>query len=168
MLTQRHLMWVTVAAVVLGLGLAGFLVVRPQQAPARDVIRAAQTAVAGAITIDPNVGETFTPAPPSADPALTAGQAWAAYTKVDTSYRNSAIPANVSAHLGFLTLPVGPVGPGGSEVYTAHNELVYGYSWHNCPASRNPKVQELPPNPCIEWNFLNANTGHQIDETWQF
>lgn len=168
MLTKRHMLWAAVAAVVLGLGLAVFLVVRPQQAPGRAVTRTAHAAVAGAITIDPNVGETFTPAPPSAAPALTAEQAWAAYTKVDTSYRNPAIPVNVTAHLGFLTLPVGPVGPGGSEVYTAHQELVYGYSWHNCPASRNPNVQTLPPNPCIEWNFLDANTGHQIDETWQF
>ncbi len=119
------------------------------------------------IVIDPHVGETFTPATPGAAPALTAQQAWAAYTRVDTSYSNSAIPPNVIAHLGFLTLPVGSVGPGGSEAYTAHNELVYGYSWHNCPASRNPKVPKLPPNPCIEWNFLNANTGQQVDETWQ-
>jgi len=70
--------------------------------------------------------------------------------------------------IGLLTLPIGPSGPNGSEIYTVHNQLVYGYSWHQCPASRNPKVKKLPPNPCIEWLFLNANTGYQIDETFQF
>jgi hypothetical protein len=136
--------------------------------PAR--VRAhAAPALTATITIDPHIGETFAPAPAGARPALTAQQAWAKYTQADNGYeRGSAIPANVTAHLGLLTLPIGPVGPGGSEAYTARKELVYGYSWHQCPASRNPDVQELPPNPCIEWNFLNANTGHQIDETWQF
>ena len=107
------------------------------------------------ITIDPAIGETFAPAPAGAEPALTAQQAWAKYTHVDRSYRNPAIPSDVTTHLGLLTLP-----------YTAHNELVYGYSWHSCPASRNPRVKKLPSNPCIEWNFLNASTGQQIDETW--
>ena len=123
--------------------------------------------VTGTIIIDPTIGEIFAPAPASARPALTAEQAWARYTRVDRSYRRSAIPSNMTAHLGLLTLPLGPSGPGGSEAYTAHNELVYGYSWHNCPVSRNPRVKKLPSNPCIEWNFLNANTGQQIEETWQ-
>jgi hypothetical protein len=47
------------------------------------------------------------------------------------------------------------------------NELMYGYSWHSCPASHNPRVQKLPSNPCIEWNFLNVSTGRQIDDTTQ-
>jgi hypothetical protein len=125
------------------------------------------SAVPATITIDPQVGETFAPAPSSAAPAMTAQQAWAAYTQVNTSYSDSAIPSTVTVQLGLLTLPLGSTGPGGSEAYAAQNELVYGYSWHSCPASRNPNVQTLPPNPCIEWNFLDANTGRQIDETWQ-
>jgi hypothetical protein len=125
------------------------------------------TDVSTTITIDPSVGETFAPPPADASPALTAAQAWAAYTQVDTSYGSSQIPANVSVELGLLTLPLGPSGANGSENYTADNELVYGFSWHNCPASRNPKAQTLPPNPCVEWNFLDANSGSQIDETWQ-
>lgn len=124
-------------------------------------------AVTATITIDPATGETFAPPPASAKPALTAQQAWAKYTQADRSYRSPAIPANMTAHLGLLTLPLGPSGPGGSEAYTAHNELVYGYSWHSCPVSRNPRVKKLPPNPCTEWNFLNASTGQQIDQTWQ-
>jgi hypothetical protein len=116
------------------------------------------------ITIDPFVRETFGPAPASARPALTARQAWAMYTKVNTSYKTSAIPSNITVYLGLLTLPTGP---NGSGPYTAHNELAYGYSWHSCPVSRNPRVKRLPANPCREWNFLDANTGRQIDETWQ-
>src|SRR5712691_6038945 len=123
--------------------------------------------VTATVTIAPDIGETLAPAPASARPALTAQQAWAKYTHHDASYRKAAIPSNVTVHLGLLTLPLGPSGPGGSEAYTAHNELVYGFSWHSCPASRNPRVRKLPPNPCIQWNFLNANTGHQIDDTWQ-
>jgi hypothetical protein len=61
-----------------------------------------------------------------------------------------------------------PTGPDGTGPYTAHNELAYGYSWLSCPHSTNPRVKKLPPNPCREWNFLNANTGRQIVETWQF
>jgi hypothetical protein len=125
------------------------------------------SAVTATITVDPQVGETFAPAPADAAPALTAQQAWANYTQVDTSYSDSAIPSNVTVQLGLLTLPLGPEGPGGAKAYTAQNQLVYGYSWHNCPASRNPNMQTLPPNPCIEWNFLDASTGRQIDETWQ-
>ncbi len=124
-------------------------------------------AVTATITIAPDVGETFAPAPASARPALTAQQAWAQYTHHDASYRKATIPSTVTVHLGLLTLPLGPSGPGGSEAYTARDELVYGYSWHSCPVSVNPRVRKLPPNPCIQWNFLNANTGHQIDDTWQ-
>jgi hypothetical protein len=149
-----------------GLLAAGCGTPPPAAAPAVLAVTATP-AVTAAITIDPDVGETFAPAPAGARPALTAQQAWARYTKVDTSYRHSAMPLNVTARLGLLTLPDGPAGPGGSEAYTVRNELVYGYNWHSCPASRNPRVEQLPPSPCIEWIFLNADTGRQIDQTWQ-
>ena len=119
------------------------------------------------VTIDPQIGETFSPAPAGARPALTAQQAWARYARLDPRDKNDAMPANVRVRLGLLTLPVGPAGPGGAELYTARNELVYGYSWHSCPMSMSPLMQALPPNPCIQWNFLNADTGRQIDDTWQ-
>ena len=123
--------------------------------------------VSSPVTIDPNVGEVFAPARAGALPAMTAQQAWAAYTKVDASDTSSAIPAGVNVHIGLLTLPLGPSDANGSEAYMANHKLVYGFSWHSCPASRNPKEPTLPRNPCIEWNFLDANTGKQIDETWQ-
>jgi hypothetical protein len=124
-------------------------------------------AVTSTITIAPDIGEVLAPAPASAKPALTAQQAWAEQTHHHVNYRKATIPSNITVHLGLLTLPIGPSGPGGAETYTAHNQLVYGFSWHSCPVSMNPKVRKLPRNPCIQWDFLNANTGHQIDETWQ-
>lgn len=123
--------------------------------------------VTSTITIAPDIGEVLAPAPISARPALTAQQAWAEQTHHHANYRKAVIPPNVTVHLGLLTLPLGPAGPGGAETYTAHNQLVYGFSWHSCPVSRNPKVRKLPRNPCVQWDFLNANTGHQIDDTWQ-
>jgi hypothetical protein len=123
--------------------------------------------VQNTITIDTSVGETFAPPPEGASPAMTAQQAWATYTKVDTSYSTSEIPSNVSVSLGLLTLPLGPSGPNGTEAYTARDVLTYGFSWHNCPVSRNPRAPSPQSNPCIEWNFINADTGQQIDDTWQ-
>lgn len=129
----------------------------------------AVSALAATITIDPHAGEIFAPAPAGAKAALTARQAWGRYTRADNGYKHySPIPSNVTVHIGLLTLLIGPTGSNGQLAYAAHNQLVYGYSWHQCPASRNPEVKKLPPNPCIEWLFLNANTGHQIDETFQF
>lgn len=118
-----------------------------------------------AATVPLTGGATFGPAPTSARPVLAPKQVWAGYVKVDTSYRGSPIPANV--RLGLLTLPVGPIGSGGSQVYLAHNELVYGYSWHQCPQSQGPTGSTVPANPCIAWNFISATTGRQIVETWQ-
>jgi hypothetical protein len=125
-------------------------------------------AVTSTITIDPELGETFAPPAASAAPAMTAQQAWAAYTQVNTSYSTPAIPSEVTVQLGLFTLPLGPSGPNGTEAYTAHDELAYGFSWHSCPVSRNPNEKTFPANPCVEWNFLDANTGHQIQEGWQW
>lgn len=122
--------------------------------------------VPSTITIDPNLGEIFAPPPEATAPAMTAEQAWAAYGKIDTA-AGTKIPPDVSVSLGLFTLPLGPSGSNGTEAYTAHNILTYGYSWHSCPTSRNPKVKRLPASPCIEWLFLNANTGQQIDNTGQ-
>lgn len=124
---------------------------------------------AATMTVDLGEGAKFAPAPAGANPALTPQQAWARYiksTRVDASERSLAIPRNVAARLGVLTMPIGPMGRHGTTTYLAHNELVYGYSWHRCPQSQAPGGT-LPPNPCIEWNFLNASTGAQIVETWQ-
>ncbi|HEY3958176.1 MAG TPA: hypothetical protein VGM53_32830 [Streptosporangiaceae bacterium] len=120
-----------------------------------------------AIVIDPHVGETFARASASAAPRLTAQQAWARFAHHLRSNR-TAIPAEVHVRLGLLTLPIGPTGPGHSESYTAHNELTYGYSSPpgGCPTI-NPRLVAPPNARCIPWTFLNANTGKQIDSTYQ-
>ncbi len=122
----------------------------------------------GAVTVHLTGGARFAPAPAGAKPTLTPQQAWARYVKVNTSYHSSAIPrAVVSVRLGLLTLPIGRLGPQGTESYLAHNKLVYGYSSHQCPQSQGPPGSTAPPNPCIEWNFLSASTGRQIVDTYQ-
>ncbi len=119
------------------------------------------------IVIDPQAGEKFTPPSARAAPALTPQEAWGKFMRRISNTKPPRIPANVSVQLGLLTLPIGPIGRHGTEKYAAHNELVYGYSWHSCPVSMNPNHPKLLANPCIEWNFIDANTGRQIDLTWQ-
>jgi hypothetical protein len=160
---------VIIGAVVLAALAAGVIVARFQETPAKATTATPGTAT---ITIDPSVGETFAPPPPSAQPGVTAQAAWAQYAALNGS-NVTTIPASVTVQLGLLTLPTGPAGaPGTSDLptsngesYTALNQLVYGYSWHQCPAS----TLTPPPanNPCIEWLFLDASTGQQIDQTWQ-
>lgn len=121
-------------------------------------------AVRKTITIDPQVGETFAPAPQSAKPRLTARQAWARYMRKLGYPHHTALPSFIHAQLGLLTLPTGP---GGTGPYTTHDELTYGYSTPSGCVTRNPRVI-FPRNArCIRWEFLNANTGRQIDGTWQ-
>ena len=81
-------------AVVLGVLAAGVLVARLQQVPARAAT--AHRAVPATITIDPQIGETFAPAPSSATPRLTAQQAWQRYAEQAHSSR-ATIPSFVTA-----------------------------------------------------------------------
>ncbi len=129
--------------------------------------------MATTVTIDSNIGETFAPAPQDAAPKLTAEQAFAQQRR-----RNGRgvipIPSGVTVKLGLLTIPAGPTNPHTGHVvtkdgiaYAALNELAWGYSWHWCPMSRNPAVAGRVPGPCTRWNFLDANTGREIDEAWQ-
>jgi len=130
-------------------------------------VTATAAAVTRVIVIDPQAGEKFTPPFAKASPALTPQAAWGKFMRRISSPKSLRIPANVSVQLGLLTLPIGPIGRHGAEKYAARNELVYGYSWHSCPVSMNPNHPKLSASPCIEWNFLDANTGRQIDLTWQ-
>jgi hypothetical protein len=151
---------IIIAAVILAVLVASFFLARPTNSPAR---AGTANSIASTVTIDPTVGETFAPPPPSAVAGMTAQDAWTHYAAQNGSDATT-IPSGVSVQLGQLTLPDGP-GPDGSMRYTANNELAYGYNWHSCPASTL-----TPPSdndPCIEWLFLDANTGQQIDQTWQ-
>jgi hypothetical protein len=181
-MTKRRARWPVIVVTVLGLATAVVLALRQQQAPARATTHAA---AGKSITINAkdktvrNIGPgaTFAPAPSSADPALTAQQAWEKYADQAGSAEKS-IPRSVTARLGLLTWPVGPAGlPGEAgmtisdgEAYSSFNQLVYGYSWHECPMySLGPGMTPPPPNstPCIAWLFLHANTGNMIYQTWQ-
>ena len=71
------------------------------------------------VTIDPQAGETFAPAPATAAPKLTAQQAWARYAARHGS-SVTALPSGVRVRLGLLTLPTGPQ-PDGTTAYTAHH-----------------------------------------------
>jgi len=128
---------------------------------------------AATVTIDPNIGETFAPAPHDAAPKLTAEHAFAQQRR-----RNGRtvipIPAGVTVRLGLLTILAGRTNPHTGHVvtkdgiaYAALNELAWGYASHWCPMSRNPQRPGRVKGPCTRWNFLDANTGREIDENWQ-
>ena len=120
--------------------------------------------MAKTITIDSQSGMILAPAPASARPRLTARQAWAHYMRQLGYPRHTALPLRIRARLGLFTLPTGP---GGTEPYTARNELVYGYSSPVECTTRNPRVM-FPRNArCVAWDFLDANTGNQIVSTEQ-
>jgi hypothetical protein len=128
------------------------------------------------IVIDPAVGDTFAPAPAAAAPALTAAQAWAQYAKVNGG--SATIPSSLTAQLGLVSVPVGPANGDPDQAglatsngiaYLALNELAYGYSSPpgSCPMSRNPKVEGPIGKSCVDWTFVDANTGQLIEATSQ-
>lgn len=167
---------------VLGLLAIGLLALMLPQGPVRAATRRTVSSTAASfatITINRNPGMMLAPAPSSAAPALTAQQAWRRYARSARSHRTS-IPAGVTARLGLFTLPVGTADNpaivagadngltiSGDEAYSSLNQLVYGYSWHSCPLIAGGPGMSTPPSPCIEWLFLEANTGRMIVETWQ-
>ncbi len=125
------------------------------------------TAVPATITIDPDVGETFAPPPGNAAPSLTAAQAYTRWRQ-QVGGDGTAIPGDATVQLGLLTLPVGPdCGAECSKLtikngiaYTALNELVYGYA---TPCS--PEAAASADVSCLDWTFLAAGTGKEIDKT---
>lgn len=126
------------------------------------------------IMINPQGGETFGPAPASATPKLTAQQAWARYMHHPADSR-AGIPSGVHARLGLFTLQVGPaklpvpndLPKAGGKAYSALDELAYGYSSPSACVTINPRLVAPPDAHCVFWTFLNANTGQQIDSTFQ-
>jgi hypothetical protein len=146
MTRQRNpLIGALIALAVLGVGFPATGCSTPVHAGAHEV-----SVVKATIVIDPQPPIMFGPAPAGAKPALSPQQAWARYMRLNPRVHRLAIPAYVAVHLGFI-----------------NGELAYGYSWHSCPISTNPRVKKLPPNPCREWNFIDATTGRQILDTWQ-
>ncbi len=153
---------------------AGFFIVRAVIAPARAVV---VSGVTSTTVVNTGNGATFAPAPSNASPALTAAQAWAKYALVAGGPTTStSIPSGYTVQLGLLSEPSGPAdapGAGNQQTsngvaYLALNELAYSYSAHTgCPQSTDPYVTTSPGASCIDWIFVDANTGQQIFETWQ-
>lgn len=152
--------------------------VRMQPAPSTSRI------AAGTIEINADTGVTFTPTSGSATaPAMTAAQAYAGFAALN-NWASTDIPGYVTVQLGSLTAPVGPAGaPGtrslatsGGEAYTALNEQTWAFSWKECPPVLPPApvpgttatpVATPAPSSCVAWLYLDANTGKQIEQTWQ-
>lgn len=116
----------------------------------------------GTVVVAPAIPETFTPTP-MATSKLTSDQAFHVFAELTGSTRSSPA-AGVTVQLGQLTLPVGAGDPG---AYLANQELVWAYSWASCPTSTIPGVSTPPSSPCVEWMFLDADTGKLVDQTWQ-
>jgi hypothetical protein len=139
---RRNMVIIGVAGLaMLGAGL--FHGIRTSQGPAR------LATMATTITIDPNIGETFAPAPADAAPKLTALQAFAQQRRL-RGRSVIPIPSGVTVKLGLLTILAGPTNPHTGKVvtkdgiaYAALNELAWGYSWHWCPMSRKPSGRPL-------------------------
>jgi hypothetical protein len=118
--------------------------------------------VVGTQVIDASVGETFTPAVNDEGPGLLSPAR--AYGR--------DIPTGTSHQLGYLTLPLGAGAPG---QYTAHNALVYAFTYPKCgpqfpPApmigASSAPTPSAAPTDCTQWEFVDARTGDMIDETW--
>jgi hypothetical protein len=157
--------FIIIGAVVIAALAAGFITTRTQPTPVGAETAAKTETAAGvtplATTIAINSGQTFAPAPApvSAAPTMTAQQAWSQWAQ-QVGSSNTTIPSDVTVRLGLFTRPLNASGP-------SQNELAYGYSSHGCPVLLNPRATLPPSNPCIEWTFLDANSGALIDWTWQ-
>lgn len=113
------------------------------------------------VVIDPSIPETF--APSSHDTAaLSSDAAFQVYARLNDSNAGSP-PKGVNVQLGRLTLPVGSGEP---DAYIANDQVVWAFSWPSCPPTTLPKATATS-GPCVEWLFLDANSGAEVDQTWQ-
>jgi len=134
------------------------------------------SAVQTTITLN-DYGATFAPPPATASPPLTVQQAWAQFIQSSAvGSGGTEIPSGTTAQLGLFTLPVGPAADCGGcsklivqngTAYSALNQLAYGYSDQSTCVSGND-IHPLPPSPCTQWWFIDANTGHMIVGMEQF
>jgi len=157
--------FVITGALGLAMLAAGLVAVRTSVASAQAI---ADARVATKVTVNPGI--TFAPPPSNAAPGLTAAQAFATWSP------GTAVPSDVSVQLGLLSVLVGPdcgaecengnIVQGGM-VYSALNQLAYGFEWSTSCLSLGPDAPQQPPGGCIQWNFIDANTGHQIIVAYQ-
>ena len=157
------------------------LAVKTTITPQASAVRAqAITASAVQTTVTLNdYGATFAPPPANASPPLTVQQAWAQFIQSSTvGSGGTAIPSGTTVQLGLFTFAVGPSSGCGTTncnklivqngtAYSALNQLAYGYSYRSTCVSGND-MHPLPPSPCTQWWFIDANTGHMIIGMEQF
>jgi len=116
------------------------------------------------VVLDPSIDEVFVPTDELNVDQLTSDGAFRKWASLNGSDRETP-PAGVSVQLGRLTLPLGPGRP---NQYTAKDQLVWAFSWQQCPPEGIPSPpQSFLQKSCIEWLFLDAMDGAMIDETWQ-
>ncbi|HET7385867.1 MAG TPA: hypothetical protein VFJ19_04295 [Nocardioidaceae bacterium] len=118
---------------------------------------------ANPVVIDSSIPETFTRANSNATAPMSADAVFTEYAKANGSALQRP-PSNVNVQLGYLTLAVGAGDPG---AYTAKDELVWSFSSSSCPPNLGMVTPAPSSNPCVEWLFLDATTGQEIDDTWQ-
>ncbi|HET7173826.1 MAG TPA: hypothetical protein VFI30_06075 [Nocardioidaceae bacterium] len=127
-------------------------------------IRRSVTATADEqVVIDSSIPETFVSAGPTVTAGMSARAAWQAYARLNGS-SVEAPPSDVTVQLGYLTLPVGAGDPG---EFTANGQLTWSYHWQSCAPSTGLNPSPAPTTQCVEWLFLDASTGTEIDNTWQ-
>lgn len=129
----------------------------------RSGIQPVAAAAGDQIVIDSSIPETFVPASATATAGIGADAAWQAYAQLNGSSVRVP-PSDVAVELGYLTLPVGAGDP---KAYTANDELVWSFHWQSCPPSTGLSPSPPPQTQCVEWLFLDASTGAEIDDTWQ-
>jgi hypothetical protein len=96
----------------------------------------------------------FTPAPQDAGSAkLDAARAFAGY------YRGADIPSYNDAVYGVFNWNFG-----GDDGYRYKDLAVWGFGMYvTCPAPPVANARPLPKSDkCIDWTFINANTGAQV------
>lgn len=172
-ITRHHLKWAgrgSGALLVAGVSTALLIGHHTHAAPAAGAAgtpsQEAQTrpAAAGAVVIDPDINETFTPSstPPTGATVMSESAARAA-----AATKNTLAPATgATVQTGYFTFPTGSGSP---NTYLAKGAYVYAYHWTQCgPNMGVPGAESPSPAPprCTEWMFIDATTGDVLDNTW--
>jgi hypothetical protein len=100
---------------------------------------------------------TFSPPPDGTTPAMSSGEAIAAFQSVDPEFQ---LPPDAVTYLGLYTAETG----GGGARFL--NQLAWGVRFHRCEALHH-QVPSATPVSCTEWLFLDANTGAMLETQWQ-
>jgi hypothetical protein len=102
--------------------------------------------------------DRFDPPGSTDEPGLSAAQALQA-----SGYQ---LPPDIQPefHFGLFTSAIG------NGDFNYQDRLAWGIDWHSCPPYHvNPIHPDYSPtaNPCIEWIFLDANSGAFLMGEWQ-